>query len=105
MELLTILLLLVFLLEEGLKLALLSLKFLKRLGKIRKQFREEKMPESSHTLRRSQSAQPDSLATVRHVEQAGKSLLLKVWIKRCHLKFSPASSPGDQDAWQVHADP
>lgn len=42
MELLTILLLLVFLLEEGLKLALLSLKFLKRLGKIRKQFREEK---------------------------------------------------------------
>ena len=48
MELLTILLLLVFLLEEGLKLALLSLKFLKRLGKIRKQL-EEKMPESSHT--------------------------------------------------------
>ena len=62
MELLTILLLLVFLLEEGLKLALLSLKLLKRLGKIRKQFREEKMPESSHTRSGGPVSSPGSQA-------------------------------------------
>lgn len=49
MELLTILLLLVFLLEEGLRLGLLGLKFLNKWRKTMKQVRKEKMPESSST--------------------------------------------------------
>ncbi len=49
MELLTILLLLVILLKEELKLGILGLKFLKQLRKTMKQFRKEKMPESSST--------------------------------------------------------
>lgn len=74
MELLTILLLLVFLLEEGLKLALLSLKFLKRLGKIRKQFREEKMPESSHT--RSGGPNPTSRTALELSDTSNKQASL-----------------------------